>query len=877
MTPFDEMYIKCTNAADQLPNSGSLYPQKNHVDIIRDYTTSEHVRNVVDLVVKHCTKPTFIPVLDSVVLDTEPDTGSDKIHITSFILCHAVQILLFAPTEWNKDLVYSRHSADYIHRYPSPAVHEGQDMAAVGGFFSLEDLNRAVVLFQYALNRRSRSTTSILANRRPAHVTGQFKGYASPEFASYRTTSGGNAANVGITNAMHFFAMNADGSMDNSEASGSLTGMDAIDVHTDAWDLVASGKANQKVRLHGSKSYPPLDIKTFKMILEGAEKRFGWNDIDEGFIRSTKHRTSFSRFLERSDKQAISQMMSQADGDSTPVQLEVAALNRIMNARQPAREVNYAYICELMQICSEKLSLYPGKSRIQPLMAHQVSDGKSNVQDKASLLSMLEALMEAKDDEKTGRTVILTSYQTLNTREVQKMESHFFFRKQIPTTSAAPNDHSSSVTADISQLGAASASGKRKPVGPSTPQKRRKLTKTTYENVDFRFETDEEVLERISSRQKGEDVTETANDSCLVTFLRGEDLQDFQIYKFPKGTHSGADGNLVEYQLQRSAFDQVEFQFLVVDEAHMAKSANKAWNQTFRLLNWKHLVWVTGTPLSSSLADLTSPLTLMWTAYGLNISKLYNMEFGNLGGIYDLDYDPYLDENHLPGGVTYGILSESLSRQRVGDGWEQIIEIYKTKGLHIWLLNPVFYNIMGEASKWSSDFGKNVTARILNIVCMRRTLYSPIRLPSGELSCPASILPPMTIITEEVCFGPEDREQVRKHGILMARGLSMQDGDKLENVTPTNPSVATVRKEHRVNFAAWRAGILVAHDIRDATLLMGTDEYGEDKDIVHEAFQAIRTAGDLSEANANRLQKKKKVKIGVEKVLYLESMTLMEA
>lgn len=159
---------------------------------------------------------------------------------------------------------------------------------------------------------------------------------------------------------------------------------------------------------------------------------------------------------------------------------------------------------------------------------------------------------------------------------------------------------------------------------------------------------------------------------------------------------------------------------------------------------------------------------------------------------------------------------------------------------------------------------------------MRRTLYSFIKLPSGDLSCPAATLPPMTIITEEVSFGSQDREDVRMHGILMARGLLIQEGDKLANVAPTNPSIATFRRERNINCAAYQAGVLVAHDSRDIILLEGTEEYGEDRDIVHNAFQAIRTAGDLSESNSSRLQKKKKkAKMGVEKVLYLRSMTLI--
>lgn len=89
-------------------------------------------------------------------------------------------------------------------------------------------LNRGAVLFQDALNRRSRSSRSILANRKSAHATEQCKGYANPEFASYHATNGGNAANVGITNALQFFAMNTDVSLDNNETSDSLTGMDAM-------------------------------------------------------------------------------------------------------------------------------------------------------------------------------------------------------------------------------------------------------------------------------------------------------------------------------------------------------------------------------------------------------------------------------------------------------------------------------------------------------------------------------------------------------------------------------------------------------------------------------------------------------------------------
>lgn len=80
-----------------------------------------------------------------------------------------------------------------------------------------------------------------------------------------------------------------------------------------------------------------------------------------------------------------------------------------------------------------------------------------------------------------------------------------------------------------------------------------------------------------------------------------------------------ADGNLIEYLSEDKAFSKATFEFIVADDAHVAKKLNGIYNHMLRLLDWKKLLWVTGTPVQSSFRDLLSPLSLMWAAYGIEL------------------------------------------------------------------------------------------------------------------------------------------------------------------------------------------------------------------------------------------------------------------
>ncbi|EHK50301.1 hypothetical protein TRIATDRAFT_303872 [Trichoderma atroviride IMI 206040] len=54
----------------------------------------------------------------------------------------------------------------------------------------------------------------------------------------------------------------------------------------------------------------------------------------------------------------------------------------------------------------------------------------------------------------------------------------------------------------------------------------------------------------------------------------------------------------------------------------MAQHEDGIFNNTLRLLNWDHLIWVTGTPVMSSSRDIMSPLGLMWRKVDIDLEGI---------------------------------------------------------------------------------------------------------------------------------------------------------------------------------------------------------------------------------------------------------------
>ncbi|KAM0513889.1 hypothetical protein ACHAPE_007242 [Trichoderma viride] len=123
----------------------------NPTDLVAAYIGDIPLKNTIDMIATSLTVPTFLPITGNMVHETVG--RDDVIDARATILAQAIQILVFAPTQWYPEIVYRRDSTGYTHRYPTPAGHGGNGRT-VAGKFSLEDLHRSILLMYLAIARR---------------------------------------------------------------------------------------------------------------------------------------------------------------------------------------------------------------------------------------------------------------------------------------------------------------------------------------------------------------------------------------------------------------------------------------------------------------------------------------------------------------------------------------------------------------------------------------------------------------------------------------------------------------------------------------------------------------------------------------------------
>ncbi|KAM0229083.1 hypothetical protein ACHAPO_010238 [Fusarium lateritium] len=153
--------------------------------VLKAYHSDKGVRDFIDQTVKHCNRPTFLPVQNHhIPSNSFPPPPPNGLHPEAFVLATAVQILLFAPQDWKSDRVYSRDTTQYGHRFPTPGIVGGGTDKIVGGLFPMEDLHRAILMFYALVNRRTLSPQTRnkkgWIDKTPNVVIVEFPGYYDP-------------------------------------------------------------------------------------------------------------------------------------------------------------------------------------------------------------------------------------------------------------------------------------------------------------------------------------------------------------------------------------------------------------------------------------------------------------------------------------------------------------------------------------------------------------------------------------------------------------------------------------------------------------------------------------------------------------------------
>jgi len=231
---------------------GTRFYMPNATELLASYAGKEGatvdmtVRDFVDQVVRLCPKPTFIRILPKTFSLKGPSSEQRKYALQSFVLSHAVQILLFGPQDQNPNRAYSRDRASYAHRFPTPDNIGGVIGKNVAGLVSTEDLHRAILLFYFTINRRTGSLGKPWIGKAHEYSSEDpFPGYYTPytiaglSNAELQPQSHGEPV---LTEAERILEdLGHDASVaEPSEDTSPITGLEAVDINTEVLESIVT-------------------------------------------------------------------------------------------------------------------------------------------------------------------------------------------------------------------------------------------------------------------------------------------------------------------------------------------------------------------------------------------------------------------------------------------------------------------------------------------------------------------------------------------------------------------------------------------------------------------------------------------------------------
>lgn len=243
--------------------------------------------------------------------------------------------------------------------------------------------------------------------------------------------------------------------------------------------------------------------------------------------------------------------------------------------------------------------------------------------------------------------------------------------------------------------------------------------------------------------------------------------------------------------------------------------------------SYDRVIWVSGTPINSSLRDLVSPLTLFWRTYDISWKDVDTWHMGNLEGLYDEHYDPYEEVNGAgddPRAHTKGLFHPSIhvAGKSGYEGVERMRQMFDKDKFPIWVFSPYLFKKVGDSQNWSTDFGRTVVDRIFQVSQIRRTMRTKCTLDDGTIVYPSTGLKPATIVVEECEYKPGSAVLgiFQEWFSVQANKLFTPESEALvPDLRNDQNRGLDNQSEARLNFGVHREGVLMSHDPRYLQLL----------------------------------------------------------
>ncbi|QPC60884.1 hypothetical protein HYE67_003115 [Fusarium culmorum] len=546
--------------------------------------------------------------------------------------------------------------------------------------------------------------------------------------------------------------------------SEGLGGLDSVDVNTSLLELVQPSRipAHQNAEASALQDMEPISAANFAAEIRLLKRLHKQPDFDAILERRRKTITNVTDFIEDSDidefinRQSASELVSEFAREHPDdidelmnLSRQQYALEHVLSSIQPVTNLDLDQLCDDHSIAPwPELKLYTGDraTAIQGLKPHQVDDaaaivargfadykhtflsndmgtGKTKTCFTAIELTHRKKLKQyqsgmeqyGKSDVKFHPTLIFTAVNSIF-QTWKEGKDHFptmnLYVYYGTSSSDFPDTKAKVInTGDFKdELNASS-------VADSNPETGLIVIISTYPTWSGRNVL---KLERPFVFKAGKRPVSRQKDARLIENDSDEEVDIELLNNLPKyhvseitrdnirflteDTASAAekpDGCLIEYISRQSALDSIVFEHVIADDAHLAKKPNGVYNHMLQLINWNKLLWVTGTPILSSLQDLISPLSLIWNAYNIAIDS---------PGLYDETYDPYQAKNVFQKGTTVGIFHEDFLAEC--SDWKPLMDIYEASGrtCKLWIVNPTIFKHAGKTLEWGTNAGHLVVS-----------------------------------------------------------------------------------------------------------------------------------------------------------------------
>ncbi|CCT64919.1 uncharacterized protein FFUJ_03817 [Fusarium fujikuroi IMI 58289] len=866
--------------------NASSMPKPTPNDVLKAYDEDEEIKSFVDRVAKLCPRPTLIPVLNKHV-DSRVFSNKEQISTKAFVLAHAIQILLFAPMDWDRERVYSRDREKYVHRFPTPAEFGGGTRTQVAGLFSMEDLHRAILIFYALVCRRSKRTAWI--TRTPSSNANEagFVGYFDESAAALAEFPeiGDTAMDVSFVAGAKFRASVKEKSLErrvaqkawvkkyreqqmdsgrdinllsddqippDSNAPPALNGNQHVNVCTALLESTQSTRPKLAIKARIAeariKDMDPLSKSSFRAIIGLLNSVHGKHDFDAKLAQLQKTITHVDSFLPDSEindfirSQEESEVVTEFRRANPEKEAELVKLSRQQYALEhmlsslqpePSKE-GLQSLCQTFGIAEwPDLRLYPGREDVESLKPHQVEDAVSTVRRgetfwRHTFLS---------NDMGTGKTKIYYSTIVLNQRRQEE-------RYNMDMETRGESDIRFYPSLILTPVNAICQTWKE------GYEHFKNLEIFVYYSTPSEFpERKARVVDNnkcISLLNQFADSTHDPKNGRVVVIstyptwssravLKRERLFVFKDGKAPasvmkQGTKAKDGSEAEDEDVEDEQEEEATIKKYTASELNMDDIEFIAQNET-------------------QAAEKADGNLIEYLSKDKAFSKA-TFEF-IVPGLYDESYDPYTEDNKLNGGrdTTHGIFTEAYLTKFPQFAALQDVFNKSDGKCRLWMTNPVIFRAAGSAFNWGTDAGHLVVRPIYKMLQVRRTMRTPLKLPDGKVCCPAQDLLPSTIVLEEVTHD-ETKEifnAVRKMGQDQAKKLfqkkmnqsSIEDMHRSGNSETISHQIKD--SPPKMNFGEHRKGVLTSFDWRNYKLLSSDNPiiFGEE-DAVNQRIKSLR-------------------------------------